>query len=53
QIQCDNPHKCILRAQQLLDTLPPKWDPRSELPEDYIRKPNPEDFNNYWTPFNN
>ncbi|THU75953.1 hypothetical protein K435DRAFT_595190, partial [Dendrothele bispora CBS 962.96] len=51
--QCDNPHKCILRARQLLDTLPPKWDPRSELPEDYIRKPAPEDFNDQWIPFNN
>ncbi|KAJ3721117.1 hypothetical protein C8R42DRAFT_561189, partial [Lentinula raphanica] len=33
--QCEHPHGCISQARKLLDTLPPKWDPRSELPEDY------------------
>ncbi|KAI0632940.1 hypothetical protein C8Q77DRAFT_1059353, partial [Trametes polyzona] len=32
---CANPHRCYARAKQLLDTLPPKWDPRGEHPEDY------------------
>ncbi|THU92022.1 hypothetical protein K435DRAFT_672931, partial [Dendrothele bispora CBS 962.96] len=31
---CDHPHLCMVRAQELLDTLPPKWDPRVEQPED-------------------
>ncbi|KAJ3852475.1 hypothetical protein EV368DRAFT_74017 [Lentinula lateritia] len=32
---CDHPHGCINQTKKLLDTLPEKWDPRSELPEDY------------------
>ncbi|KAH9937788.1 uncharacterized protein BXZ73DRAFT_1215, partial [Epithele typhae] len=32
---CANPAGCITRASAFLDTLPPKWDPRGELPEDY------------------
>ncbi|THU86570.1 hypothetical protein K435DRAFT_613258, partial [Dendrothele bispora CBS 962.96] len=32
---CEHPHHCMLRAQELLDTLPPKWDPRAEQPADY------------------
>ncbi|KAJ3848777.1 hypothetical protein EV368DRAFT_21552, partial [Lentinula lateritia] len=31
---CDHPHGCINQTKKLLDTLPKKWDPRSELPED-------------------
>ncbi|THU76664.1 hypothetical protein K435DRAFT_587658, partial [Dendrothele bispora CBS 962.96] len=30
---CEHPHHCMLRAEELLDTLPPKWDPRAEKPE--------------------
>ncbi|THU98758.1 hypothetical protein K435DRAFT_617370, partial [Dendrothele bispora CBS 962.96] len=33
--ECEHPHHCMLRAQELLDTLPPKWDPRAEQPADY------------------
>ncbi|KAJ3978667.1 hypothetical protein F5890DRAFT_1393221, partial [Lentinula detonsa] len=33
--KCEHPHGCANQAKKLLDTLPPKWDPRSELPEDY------------------
>ncbi|KAJ3999731.1 hypothetical protein F5050DRAFT_1564441, partial [Lentinula boryana] len=33
--QCEHPHGCMNQAKKILDTLPPKWDPRSELPEDY------------------
>ncbi|KAF5357593.1 hypothetical protein D9758_007475 [Tetrapyrgos nigripes] len=29
----------MVRAQQLLDTLPSKWDPRSDLPEDHELSP--------------
>jgi len=28
---CNHPHFCFVRAQKLLDTLPPKWDPRKEV----------------------
>ncbi|KAJ3768283.1 hypothetical protein FB446DRAFT_627885, partial [Lentinula raphanica] len=35
EYQCNHPHGCMNQARKLLDTLPPKWDPRSELPEDY------------------
>ncbi|THU77988.1 hypothetical protein K435DRAFT_597321, partial [Dendrothele bispora CBS 962.96] len=34
-INCEHPHTCMLRAQELLDTLPEKWDPRAEQPEDH------------------
>lgn len=36
---CKHPHGCARQAEKLLDTLPPKWDPRSELPEDYQQAP--------------
>ncbi|EPS93876.1 hypothetical protein FOMPIDRAFT_58965, partial [Fomitopsis schrenkii] len=26
--QCENPHTCGMRAKELLDQLPEKWDPR-------------------------
>ncbi|THU93739.1 hypothetical protein K435DRAFT_669691, partial [Dendrothele bispora CBS 962.96] len=32
---CEHPHFCMVRSQELLDTLPPKWDPHVEQPEDY------------------
>ncbi|KAL1939020.1 hypothetical protein VTO73DRAFT_10280 [Trametes versicolor] len=32
---CSNPHRCYVRAKLLLDTLPPKWDPRGTHQEDY------------------
>lgn len=31
---CLNPHGCFSRAKDLLDLLPPKWDPRQPQPED-------------------
>ncbi|KAJ7572774.1 hypothetical protein C8J56DRAFT_723760, partial [Mycena floridula] len=31
---CSNPHKCYLKAMELLDCLPHKWDPRAPHPED-------------------
>ncbi|KAJ3851382.1 hypothetical protein EV368DRAFT_17452, partial [Lentinula lateritia] len=36
---CQHPHGCMNQALKLLNTLPEKWDPRSELPEDYQIKP--------------
>ncbi|KAJ3897690.1 hypothetical protein F5879DRAFT_813625, partial [Lentinula edodes] len=36
---CQHPHRCINQVLKLLNTLPEKWDPRSELPEDYQIKP--------------
>ncbi|THV02272.1 hypothetical protein K435DRAFT_653642, partial [Dendrothele bispora CBS 962.96] len=31
---CNHPNLCMLRAQDLLDTLPTKWDPHAEQPGD-------------------
>ncbi|KAF9073029.1 hypothetical protein BDP27DRAFT_1487656, partial [Rhodocollybia butyracea] len=44
QIGCENPHSCMLWAEKLLAPLPEKWDPQSELPEDYQLKPKQDDF---------
>ncbi|KAJ4484643.1 hypothetical protein C8R41DRAFT_706832, partial [Lentinula lateritia] len=38
---CQHPHGCMNQALKLLNSLPKKWDPRSELPEDYQNKPIP------------
>ncbi|KAI0745335.1 hypothetical protein C8Q76DRAFT_606417 [Earliella scabrosa] len=32
---CSNPGDCSRRAELFLDTLPPRWDPRGEHPQDY------------------
>lgn len=32
---CEHPHRCAECAEEFLSTLPPKWDPRGEHPEDY------------------
>jgi ribonuclease HI len=34
--ECQTPHSCALRATDLLDCLPPKWDPRHDM-EDSLR----------------
>ncbi|KDQ62215.1 hypothetical protein JAAARDRAFT_112068, partial [Jaapia argillacea MUCL 33604] len=31
---CENPHKCFVKVRDLLDTLPPKWSPYGNKPED-------------------
>ncbi|KAF9028475.1 hypothetical protein BDZ89DRAFT_894679, partial [Hymenopellis radicata] len=31
---CQNPNRCMQRAQTLLGALPPKWNPLHEQPED-------------------
>lgn len=33
--RCADPNRCYVRASKLLDTLPPKWDPRKPHPEDH------------------
>ncbi|KAL1661067.1 hypothetical protein GGF50DRAFT_20505, partial [Schizophyllum commune] len=33
--RCEYPDACFERAERFLDTLPSKWDPRGEHPEDY------------------
>ncbi|KAJ8089863.1 hypothetical protein PM082_018440 [Marasmius tenuissimus] len=35
---CIGPNSCITRAKELLDTLPPKWDPRETLPDDFEKE---------------
>ncbi|TFY69397.1 hypothetical protein EVJ58_g437 [Rhodofomes roseus] len=34
-ITCESPHACFMRAKELLDLLPEKWDPRRPKPEDH------------------
>lgn len=34
---CADPDACYRRAEEFLNTLPPRWDPRGEHPEDYER----------------
>ncbi len=34
-VGCENPHLCAVRAREMINTLPGKWDPRRRLPEDY------------------
>ncbi len=34
---CENPHACSSRARDMLATLPGKWNPTREQPEDYER----------------
>ncbi len=38
-LDCISPNTCMLRAKDLMDTLPKKWDPRFMLPEDYEDAP--------------
>ncbi|KAJ3748253.1 hypothetical protein EV360DRAFT_56961, partial [Lentinula raphanica] len=32
---CEAPYRCFSKANQLLRTLPEKWNPTSDLPEDH------------------
>ncbi len=36
ELSCASPHKCFLKAKQLLDSLPPKWNPSTPLPSEII-----------------
>ncbi|KAJ7260282.1 hypothetical protein C8J57DRAFT_954031, partial [Mycena rebaudengoi] len=33
--KCQHPHKCYVKARELLNSLQNKWDPRQMQPEDY------------------
>ncbi len=35
ELECADPQACCERAQKFLDTLPPKWSPAGEKPEDF------------------
>ncbi len=54
---CEKPYLCAERAKSLLDTLPPKWDPRGEHPCDYeeeiyqVHKQRAEEIGNGLVPF--
>ncbi|KAL1684244.1 hypothetical protein EV122DRAFT_200122, partial [Schizophyllum commune] len=49
-IGCDDPDACYTRANEFLNTLPQKWDPRGEHPEDYENENSaPEEHG--WTAF--
>ncbi|KAI0641795.1 hypothetical protein C8Q79DRAFT_884404, partial [Trametes meyenii] len=38
--RCASPRRCAKRAEEILDLLPPRWDPRREHPEDYEEESN-------------
>ena len=47
QDSCMNPHGCFSKAKMLLDTLPPKWDPRTVVKDEQpVVEPDEE-----WTTF--
>ncbi|THU81372.1 hypothetical protein K435DRAFT_844759 [Dendrothele bispora CBS 962.96] len=48
---CTHPHSCMKQAAKLLDTLPQKWDPRADFPEEYQKEIRNHDPN--WKPFDN
>ncbi|KAF8178319.1 hypothetical protein K438DRAFT_1470821, partial [Mycena galopus ATCC 62051] len=49
ELGCADPNECYKKAEQLLDKLPYKWDPRKDQPEDYEYEP--EDPENEWVVF--
>ncbi|TBU36216.1 hypothetical protein BD309DRAFT_985100 [Dichomitus squalens] len=48
---CRHPHSCFARAESIMDTLPPKWDPRTPQPEDYEQAPEEADEEENYVPF--
>ena len=55
---CSNPHACFTRANELLNLLPEKWDPRRAQPQDTEKPPQRsrpqlgDEEGDEWTPFN-
>ncbi|KAL1737611.1 hypothetical protein HDZ31DRAFT_79032, partial [Schizophyllum fasciatum] len=47
---CENPNACFTRAEEFLNSLPSKWDPRGEHPEDYENTTQGED-DKHWKYF--
>ncbi|KAF5376091.1 hypothetical protein D9615_007753 [Tricholomella constricta] len=50
---CKYPHACATRARDLLNTLPPKWDPRV-VPDNLVENRTPDDEHDEdpdWIPF--
>ncbi|KAF5375493.1 hypothetical protein D9615_009178 [Tricholomella constricta] len=47
---CTHPHECALKAKALVDTLPPKWDPR-QIPDEVDRDEveDAENIEDEWT----
>ncbi|KAF7419665.1 hypothetical protein PC9H_002257 [Pleurotus ostreatus] len=45
---CDNPQACYKKAEELLETLPPKWDPR-KIRETQAAEVNEEDWHKFRT----
>jgi hypothetical protein len=48
---CDYPNACYMKATQLLDCLPYKWDPRKPQPEDYEVAESAEPDDDGWVIF--
>ncbi|KIY46166.1 hypothetical protein FISHEDRAFT_29812, partial [Fistulina hepatica ATCC 64428] len=42
---CKDPNKCFEKAKQVLDTLPPKWDPRASSAGEAEMEAQPEGEN--------
>ncbi|KAJ8087270.1 hypothetical protein PM082_006100 [Marasmius tenuissimus] len=51
QYGCIAPNGCINRAEELLNTLPPKWDPRETLPEDFENEKQQSENDEDWIMF--
>ncbi|KAF8160577.1 hypothetical protein K438DRAFT_1479563, partial [Mycena galopus ATCC 62051] len=51
ELGCADPNGCYKRAEQLLDQLPCKWDPRKRQPEDYELPEDNEADDNGWIVF--
>jgi ribonuclease HI/exonuclease III len=50
---CENPHVCVEKAKELLDTIPPRWDPRStETVEEDENREESDDDEDGWINFN-
>ncbi|PBK59856.1 hypothetical protein ARMSODRAFT_991040 [Armillaria solidipes] len=47
-IGCETPQKCMKRVNELLDMLPPKWDPRQLQPQDFEEETAEEDGEEHW-----
>ncbi len=37
EARCDNPHLCGVRAKAMIDTIPNRWNPRCQQPDDHER----------------
>jgi len=41
-MKCNKPNKCIIKAQEILESIDPKWNPTKNPKEDFFTRPEPE-----------